>query len=337
MSLCIISIKINLNRQASILAALLMMTDLTFIGFSKSILSDVPAAFFFYLSCFLINKSSSIYSLLLSGIFFAFAALHRPNILALVPILFFFLFINIDRMHSKKKFLIFFSARTICILLPFTLLGGAWVIRNYRAFGYLTYTTWKGSGLISQLNHFLSASDLNYNLDYEKLSQVVLDKYIEENPKLKSPETLIYNNNNPLIETKEFLNYQVMFFKEKSRLIKETFMFAIPSNYLNSIFQRGNRELIPCKLFGREIGWIWTILHSLITCFGLMIMLFFSLAKHFCYKFLKLLILFFLSSIFIIATSYFSPEFPLRFLFPISMFLYICSAYGLDITHKIVT
>lgn len=120
------------SEDVGILAALITAVNPIFICQSFFILSEALAAFLITLSVYLAVVSiqnGKIPHFILLGVFLGAAALIKPAVL-LLPFFSLFLLIFFNDWKKNLRFAIFF-------LIPFILIVGIWIYRDYRHTGYL--------------------------------------------------------------------------------------------------------------------------------------------------------------------------------------------------------
>jgi hypothetical protein len=129
----LISIKV-LNKNVALIAALLYACYPFIIVWNPVVYSEFVSVFFMLAGLYFFVYNDKKYFYGLSGIMFGIAALMRPQILLMIPVLALIIFIT-EKKLTKKVF-----KNALVFLIPFTIIFGAWPARNYIAYKKIVLT-----------------------------------------------------------------------------------------------------------------------------------------------------------------------------------------------------
>jgi hypothetical protein len=130
----IISYKSFKNYYSAILTALLYALYPFVIVWNPVCYSEIPSIFFALLSLAIIITTEKKYLFALAGCSLGFAVLNRPQFALLVPILVFFLYQKYQGFNKQNIY------KAAVFFLFFTLVYGAWPLRNYVRFNKVIIT-----------------------------------------------------------------------------------------------------------------------------------------------------------------------------------------------------
>jgi hypothetical protein len=129
-----ISRNIFKQHKIAIIAALIYATYPFVIVWNPVCYSEIPSLFFALLALALTLKSDKKYMLALAGASLGFAVLNRPQFALIAPLMIFFFY---QKYHSNFKIKL---ANMFAFFLFFSLIYGAWPLRNYIRFNKVIIT-----------------------------------------------------------------------------------------------------------------------------------------------------------------------------------------------------
>lgn len=227
--LYLLALRLTGNKALSFVVGLSYSLSLYVLFFESMILTETLATFLLVLSLWLLviafdKKNVGLY--ILSGAGISLAALTRPLLLLLVPLIALFLFINL-KMNREKT--VAMSRILGGLLIPVVILVGGWSLFNQIKLGYFGITTMLGYNLTNHSGAFMQYAPPEYS--------VVRDIYLKYRDNTTTHTNLIW------LAYPEMQKATGLSFSELSRVLtKMSLQMFIehPGAYLKGVFKGWN-------------------------------------------------------------------------------------------------